>query len=82
MKKINFYYSCVLSPLLSQFDLDLCVVGSVSSGRCLSSFLTSPSVNPASPQLSSSAGFIFPVVLLRYAQPAGALFWFCFLFIP
>jgi hypothetical protein len=39
--------------------LDLWAVGSVSSGRWLSSFLASPSVNPAGPQLGSSAGFKF-----------------------
>jgi hypothetical protein len=77
-KRTNFV-TRVLSSLLSQFDFDMCAIGSVSSGHCLSSFLASPSVNPAGPQLGSSARFIFPIVLFRSAQPAGALFWFCFL---
>jgi hypothetical protein len=76
-KRTNFV-TRVLSSLLSQFDFDMCAIGSVSSGHCLSSFLASPSVNPAGPQLGSSARFIFPIVLFRSAQPAGALFWFCF----
>jgi hypothetical protein len=57
--------------------LDLWAIGLVSSGLCLSSFLASPSVNPAGPQLGSSAGFIFPIILLRSAQPVGALVCFC-----
>jgi hypothetical protein len=72
----------MLSPLSSQFDLDLWAVGSVSSDRCLSSFLASPSVNSAGRQLGSSAGFIFPVVLLDLRSQPVRCFGSAFLFVP